>query len=60
MIRLKGDGLNQLVADRHQEGCRALLRMLAPVPQNDSGTSLQSLSASSRSEILTAHSDREM
>jgi hypothetical protein len=45
MIRLEGGGLNQLVPDRDQEGCRALHRMLAPVLQNDSGTFLQSLNA---------------
>jgi hypothetical protein len=45
MTLLVNDELYQLAPDRNREGCRALRRMLAPVPQSDSGTFLQSLGA---------------
>lgn len=61
-IPLEDDELCQLVPDRNREGCRALYRMHAQVPQSDSGTFRYISSKagySSRIEILTAHSDRE-
>src|ERR1700733_9351981 len=45
MILLEDDQPSQLVPDRNREGFRAFHRMLAPVPQSDSGTSVQSLGA---------------
>jgi hypothetical protein len=52
MIPLEDDELYQLVPDRNREGCRALYRMHAPVPQSESGTSLQSPGAVPVSQSL--------
>jgi hypothetical protein len=54
MILLEDDELYQLVPDRIREGCRAFYRMLAPVPQSDSGTSVQSLDAILATEFCSS------